>query len=265
MADNWDEGSDDEWAVSDDDLDKRLNQLNGPPAATAANTTPQFDEEEDLAVKERALAEKAKTQELRVRGNALAEKKAAEQARIEEEEIARKAVEIEAAAEANMSPEERRLYQQRLIEAADNALTDDLFGNTGNTTNAGKAATVSATSDVLVLNDIKDHLKHARKTATAMREHGKIHLVSAFFKECIAQSAAVLDDDAVSELIKQLNVLKNEKTQAAKRKVKGQANKAKKADKESIEKARKMVETFGDNDKFDQYDTIGEDFEDDFF
>jgi translation initiation factor 3 subunit J len=262
MADNWDDDDDagDDWDVSDDDLDKRLNNL-----GAATTTAPQFnDEEEDLAVKERALAEKAKSQELRLRGNVLAEKKAAEQARIEEEEIARKAVELEAEAEANMSPEERRVHQQRRVEEADNALTADLFGNTGNI-NADKAVTTAAAGDSFILKDIKDHLKHARKTATALREHGKIHLVAAFFKECLAQSSAVLDDDAVSELIKQLNVLKNEKTQAAKRKVKGQANKAKKADKESIEKARKMVETFGDNDKFDQYDTLGEDFEDSFF
>lgn len=256
MADNWDEGSDDDWDVSDDDIDKRLNKLNGPGGVA--------EEEEDLALKERELEEKAKSQELRVRGNALAAKKAAENARIEEEEIARKAVELEAEAEANLSPEELRLHKQRLIEEADNALTDDLFGNTGNI-KEGNAAAAGSAADALVLKDMKDHLKHARKIAQAMQQHGKIHLVAAFFKECIAQSSNMLDDDAVSELIKQLNVLKNEKTQAAKRKVKGQAQKSKKQDKDTVEKARKMVDTFGDNDKFDQYDTIGEDFEDSFF
>ena len=252
MADTWDDDSDDDWDVAEDDLNQRLSQLNKGPA---------FEQEEDLALKERDLAEKAKNQELKKKGNALAEKKAAEQARLEEEEIARKAVELEAEAESKLSPEERRLQQQRLVEEADNALTDDLFGNTGNI-NAGKA-TVS--NDTLVLKDIKDHLKHARKTASAMQQHGKIHLVSAFFKECIAQSSTLLDDDAVAELIKQLNVIKNEKVQAAKRKVKGQAQKSKKQDKAVAEKAKKLVETFGDNDKFDTYDAMGEEYEDAFF
>jgi len=258
MADNWDEGSDDDWDVSDDDLDARLG------LKKVEQALPTFDDEEDLAVKEKALADKAKEQELKKKGNALAEKKAAEQARKDEEEIARKAVELEAELEANMTPDERRAYEQKRIEEADNDLTNDLFGAVEAETAAAGAA--AGATDTIVLKDMKDHLKHARKVAGALRDHGKIHLASAFFKEALQQSSAVLDDDAVSELIKTLNVMKNEKVQAAKRKVKGQAQKSKKVDKKAAAQARKIqVETFGDNDQYDDYDQVGEDYEDAFF
>jgi translation initiation factor 3 subunit J len=109
-------------------------------------------------------------------------------------------------------------------------------------------------------------LKHARKVAECIRGHGKIHLASAFMKELIQQSKEVLDDDAIAEIIKTCNVIKNEKVQAAKRKVKGQAQKSKKVDKSAEAKARKLqVETFGDNDFHDDYDQIGHDYEDAFF
>jgi len=263
MADNWDDAaSDDDWDVSDDDLDKRLG------LKKVEQALPTFDDEEDLAVKEKAAAEKANLQELKKKGNALQEKKAAEQARLEEEELARKAVELEAEMEANMSPEERRAYEQKRIEDADHDLTNDLFGAVEAKASAAKAAAGAAAggSDTLVLKDMKDHLKHARKVGSALRDHGKIHLASAFFKEALQQSSAVLDDDAVADLIKTLNVMKNEKVQAAKRKVKGQAQKSKKVDKKVVAQARKVqVETFGDNDNFDDYDAIGEDYEDAFF
>ena len=83
MADNWDDGSDDDWDVSDDDLDRRLQgKLGGNDDA------PNFDDEVDLAVKDRAAAEARALQENKKKGKALAEKKAAEEARKEGEEIA---------------------------------------------------------------------------------------------------------------------------------------------------------------------------------
>ena len=54
--------------------------------------------------------------------------------------------------------------------------------------------------------------------------------------------------------------------QAAKRKVKYQAQKAKKVDKVAEAKARKLQEElFGDNDDYDAYDQVGADYEDAFF
>ena len=255
MADNWDD-SDDDWDVDDDELDKKLNM------AGVGDSLPQFDDEEDLALKEKAAQEQADHAALKKKGNALAEKKRAEQERKDELEIARKAMELEALAEANMSPDELRALKQRQIEEADNALTDDLFGGA----DSKKAAVAAgAAGDKVVMNNIKDHLKHARKVAECLRGHGNIHYTAAFFKELIQQSKDVLDDDAVTEIIKSLNVIKNEKVQSAKRKVKGQAQKAKK-DKAAEAKARKIqIETFGDNDKYDDYDVIGEDYEDAFF
>ena len=66
--------------------------------------------------------------------------------------------------------------------------------------------------------------------------HGKVHLTTIFLKEVIQQSKDTLDDDAITDIIKTCNVIKNEKVQKAKRKVKGQAQKSKKADKAAKEK-----------------------------
>jgi translation initiation factor 3 subunit J len=99
-----------------------------------------------------------------------------------------------------------------------------------------------------------------------MKAHGKILLTAAFIKEVIQESKDVLDEDAITDIIKDLNVLKNEKVQAAKRKVKGQAQKSKKVDKAAEAKARQThIETFGNNDQYDKYDELGADYEDDFF
>ena len=90
-------------------------------------------------------------------------------------------------------------------------------------------------------------------------------MASAFLKECISESKDVLDESAVDELIKALNVIKNDKVAAAKRKVKGQAQKAKK-DKKAEAKAKQLqTELFGENDNYDEYDDFGADYEDDFF
>ena len=99
-----------------------------------------------------------------------------------------------------------------------------------------------------------------------VKKNGKIHLATVFLKEVIQQSKDVLDDAAISDIIKTCNVLKNEKVQAAKKKVKGQAQKSKKADKAAEAKAKQLhAEVFGDSNQYDTYDEIGEAYEDDFF
>ena len=64
-----------------------------------------------------------------------------------------------------------------------------------------------------------------------------------------------------------MNVIKNEKVQSAKRKVKGQAQKAtKKKDKISEAQAlKKQNEMYGDSNQHDEYDDYGAAYEDDFF
>merc|ERR1712038_475435 len=120
--------------------------------------------------------------------------------------------------------------------------------------------------DVVKMKDVKDHLKHARKVAQCLKSNGKVHLATSFFKECLQESKDILDDDAITDIIKLCNVIKNEKVQAAKRKVKGQAQKSKKKDKEAEKKAKKMaIELYGDNDQFDDYDDYGAQYEDAFF
>ena len=95
--------------------------------------------------------------------------------------------------------------------------------------------------------------------------HGKVHLAASFFKECLNESKDVLDDDAITDIIKACNVIKNEKVAAAKRKVKGQAQKSKKKDKAKEAAAKKIQkETFGDNDYVDEYDDYAGEY-DDFF
>lgn len=259
MADNWDD-SDDEWDVDDDALDDRLG------LKKKEEDLPTFDDEEDLTAKEMADKEKADQADLKKKGTALQAKREAELKRQEEEELARKVMELELEAESNMTPDELRAHKQRQIELADNALTDDLFGNVDNRVGPGSAAAATAAGDKIVLKDLKDHLKHARKVTAALKGHGKTHFVTTYIKELIEGTKDILDEDAVSELIKSLNVIKNEKVQAAKRKVKGQAQKSKKVDKAAEKKARKIqVETFGDNDQYDAYDEMGADYEDDFF
>jgi translation initiation factor 3 subunit J len=91
-------------------------------------------------------------------------------------------------------------------------------------------------------------------------------LATAFLKEVIQECKDVLDDAAVSDIIKTCNVIKNDMVQAAKRKVKYQAQKAKKVDKTAEAKARKLQEElYGENDHYDEYDQVGADFEDSFF
>lgn len=74
-----------------------------------------------------------------------------------------------------------------------------------------------------------------------------------------------MDDDAITEIIKLCNVIKNEKLQESKRKVKGQAQKSKKRDKVAEKKAAKMAkEMYGDNDNVDSYDAYGAQYEDEY-
>jgi len=255
MTDNWDD-SDDEWDVDDDALDAKLGIVKNEPVNN-------FDDEEDLALKEKAEADKASHAALKKKGSALAEKKRKEKEQQEEMEIARKAMELEAEMEANMTPDERRQLERQRIEEADNALTDDLFGAVDKMS-VSKGA--QQAGDKVVMKDMKEHMKHARKVAECMKGHGKIHLATIFLKEVIQQSKELLDDDAITDIIKTCNVIKNEKVQKAKRKVKGQAQKSKKQEKAEKAKAQKIQnEVFGDSNQYDEYDEYGEDYEDAFF
>jgi len=85
--------------------------------------------------------------------------------------------------------------------------------------------------------------------------------------ELIKESADTLDVDALADIVKTCNVLKNDKMQAAKRKVKGQAQKAQaKRDKQKeMDAQKKQAELCGDSNQYDAYDQIGEEYEDAFF
>jgi translation initiation factor 3 subunit J len=75
----------------------------------------------------------------------------------------------------------------------------------------------------------------------------------------------VLDDNAIQEIIKTCNVIKNEMVQAAKKKVKGQAQKSKKQDKVEKLKAMKVHdEVFGDSNQYDKYDEMADNFAEDY-
>lgn len=265
MADNWDD-SDDDWDKSDDedDLDKRLG------LAKIEDAPPAFDdEEEDLTVKEKAADEKASQKLLKTKGSALAKKKAADAAAKEELELAKKAMAMEAEMEANMTPDERRQLAREREEADAKAMADDLFGGVddgGASKGPGGPGKAMMSGDKVVLKDLKDHLRHAKKVGECIQGHAKVNLAAAFLKEVIQQCKDVVDDDAITDIIKTCNVIKNEKVQQAKRKVKGQAQKSKKTDKAAKKKAMDIhADVFGDNDNYDQYDDMGGAYEDDFF
>ena len=160
MTDNWDD-SDDEWDVDDDALDEKL----GIKKAEATG----FEDEEDLAVKEKQATDKASQAELKKKGSAMAAKKRDEQDRKEELELAIKAMELEAEMEANMSPEERRTLERQRVEDADNALTDDLFGGVDNSKEKSAAISAAQAGDKVVMKDLKDHMKHARKCGECLK------------------------------------------------------------------------------------------------
>lgn len=268
MADNWDD-SDDDWDKSDDEdeLDKRLGLTK---IDDQKNAVPVFDDDEDdLTLKDQAASEKAAQLNLKAKGSALAKKKAADAAAKEELELARKAMALEAEMEANMTPEERRQIERERVEADAQAMTDDLFGGVddGPSSNGpGAPGKAMMSGDKVVMKDLTDHLRHAKKVGECIQGHGKINLCSAFLNEVIQQCKDVLDDEAITDIIKSCNVIKNEKVQQAKRKVKGQAQKSKKVDKAAKKKALDIHDdVFGDNDNYDQYDDIGGAYEDDFF
>jgi len=270
MADNWEDSGDDWDNSSDDDeeLDKRLGLINVGNANTGKN---KFDDEEDLAVKEKEQRERNAKQTVRTKGNSLASKKAEEKERLEEEDLARKVMEIESNMEENMTSDERRLLEKKRVEESDNALTDDLFSGLDNVRSKSDSGSAGGgkkanAGDIVIMKDLKDHLKHARKIGQCVKQHEKTHLASVFLKECIMECKDILDDDAVAELIKALNIIKNEKVASGKRKVKGQAQKSQKKDKAAAAKAKKIQEElYGKNDQFDNYDDYGAQYEDDFF
>lgn len=90
-------------------------------------------------------------------------------------------------------------------------------------------------------------------------------MATAYLKESIDQLKDLLDDDAITDIIKTCNVVKNEKVVASKRKVKGQAQKAKKDKKAEVKAKKLQQELYGENDEYDEYDNIGADYEDAFF
>jgi translation initiation factor 3 subunit J len=264
MADAWDD-SDDDWDNSDaeDELDKKLNltKINDAP--------PVFDDdEEDLTLKDKAADERANAKVNKTKGSALAKKKAADVAAKEELELARKAMAMEAEMEANMTPEERRLMERQREEDDAMAMADDLFGGMDAVAKGpvGGPAKAMMSGDKVVMKDLKDHLRHAKKVGQCIQGHGKINLCAAFLKEVIQQCKDQLDDEAITEIIKSCNVIKNEMVQQSKRKVKGQAQKSKKVDKQAKKKALDIHnDVFGDNDNYDAYDDMGGAYEDDFF
>jgi translation initiation factor 3 subunit J len=157
---DWDD--EDEWDVDDAALDAKLGIKKDEPANN-------FDDEVDEALLAKEAADKANQAELKKKGNALAEKKAAEKERTEELELARKAMELEAELEESMTPDERRELERRRVEEADNALTDDLFGGVDGGSAMEAAIKAQNAGDAVVMKDLKDHMKHARRVADCMK------------------------------------------------------------------------------------------------
>ena len=169
MADAWDEGSDagsDAWDIESDD--EALEAKLGLNKVSATNATA-FDDEEDLAVKEKAEEAVRSKAVLKTKGKALAAKKAAEAERKEEEELARKVMDFELELEGSMAAEERKLLERRRIEEADAAIANDLFGGVDDHKVCDVAGSTMEAGDTVKMVDLKDHLKHAKKVGNSIK------------------------------------------------------------------------------------------------
>ena len=165
MADNWDDSDDDDWDVDDDALDAKLGLNKTAESAAAVNN---FDDEEDLALKEKAEQEKLNNVVLKKKGSELAAKKQAEKDRADDLDIARKALELEAELEANMTIDERKIMERKRQEEAELEMMGDAFGGGIADGGVGSKGAQQA-GDKVVMKDMKDHMKHARKVADAMK------------------------------------------------------------------------------------------------
>ncbi len=87
-----------------------------------------------------------------------------------------------------------------------------------------------------------------------------------FVKKGLQECKDVLDDDALMELIKEMNIIKNKKVVATKREVKGQAQKTKRDKAAELKAKHLQVKLYGDGDTLlDKYDEYGKQYEDEFF
>ena len=177
MADSWEDVSDDDWDNAGDDLDLGNSET---PAAWE-------DEEEDLALKEKAEQEARDKVKLAKKGNALEQKKAAEAAKKLEVEAARKAMQLEAELEANMTPDERRALEKKRIEDADLDSAMDLFGGA----DLGPSRTVpgaTLANGTVQLKSMQDHLVHAAKVGDALKKNKNGTHAVLFLKEVCQKS-----------------------------------------------------------------------------
>ncbi len=166
---SWDD-SDDDWDKSDDEMDAKLGLTSSAAPTASKSSAPAFDdEEEDLAVIEKARMEKLNSESLRSKGKQRKAREDAERERKEEEELARKAMELEAEMEANMTIDERKIMERKRNEEADLALTGDLFGAVENVRGGPSAGQGMEAGDTVKMKDLKDHLKHARKVAQCLK------------------------------------------------------------------------------------------------
>ena len=180
MADNWDDSDDDDWDVDDDALDAKLG-LNKKDEPAQVNN---FDDEEDLALKEKEEREKMEAAVLKKKGSALKAKKQAEKDRADDLEIARKALELEAEMEANMTIDERKMMERRRQEESEMEVMADAFG--GGISGRGDVGIkrMQQAGDKVVMKDMKDHMKHARKVAETMKVRGALLMLFFFmFRE----------------------------------------------------------------------------------
>jgi translation initiation factor 3 subunit J len=218
---------------------------------------------------EKANAEKLEAVTLKTKGNALVMKREAEAQRAVELEIAKKAMDLETEMEENMTVDERKALERKRIEDSDFEAASDLFGGVDSGVGMGNgkvAAVVTASADgAIKLDNLKDYLKHAKKLSAAMKKGNKCAFSQALLNDLLKDVKDVLDTEAITDLIKTLNVINNDKLAADKRKSKGDAAKPKK-DKAAIAKAKKVaIALYGDNDNYDALDQRGAEYEDNFF
>jgi translation initiation factor 3 subunit J len=135
--------------------------------------------------------------------------------------LASMVIQVKAGVEQNLSVGRLGELKQNRNEQAGRATANDLVGSVQGQAGKGQVgAGVISSDNELVLKNLKDHLTHAKKVGVAIRSTGNSLFAHAFLKEVLCECKAVLDDRAVSGIIKTCIAIKNENAQSARRKSK---------------------------------------------
>ena len=250
---SWDDSdSDGGWENSDNLVIPGANSAAPPPAVEEAND---FDDEceEVEAAKHAVPTSQAKTKQhdpTKPKKLTKAAQKRKEEERLKEE--------ARLAAQAPKTTEERlaeKMRLQKLVEEADHALTEALFAKKD-------AGVVDSESMLAAIADVPlNNEKHFELFAAAISKTVKIKGSTLrqreFLKAVCRDVADNLTGDDIVEVVKVLNVIKNEKVKA---KLNKKTKKAKKKGKTFAKMSRDVFDDHGIGNDYDDYGDDDYDF-----